>query len=80
MYIASRSKDRVDQAISEMNQAVVGNRLDLRFLQLDLQDLKACKASAQSFMQQEGRLDVLINNAGVSCGCSLVDTRLGYVS
>lgn len=49
-----------------MNQAAVGTRLDVRFLQLDLQDLRACKAAAQSFMQQEGRLDILINNAGVS--------------
>lgn len=41
-------------------------QLDLRFLQLDLQNLKSVKAAAAAFKQREKRLDVLINNAGVS--------------
>lgn len=40
-------------------------QLDLRFLQLDLQNLKSVKAAAAAFKQKEQRLDVLINNAGV---------------
>ena len=41
-------------------------QLDLRFLQLDLQNLKSVKAAAAAFKQKEQRLDILINNAGVS--------------
>jgi len=40
-------------------------QLDLRFMQLDLQNLKAVKAAAAAFKQKEQRLDILINNAGV---------------
>jgi NAD(P)-dependent dehydrogenase (short-subunit alcohol dehydrogenase family) len=39
--------------------------LDLRFLQMDLQNLQSVKAAANSFRQRETRLDLLINNAGV---------------
>jgi NAD(P)-dependent dehydrogenase (short-subunit alcohol dehydrogenase family) len=34
--------------------------------------LKSVKAAAASFMQRESRLDVLINNAGVSPGVLFV--------
>lgn len=40
--------------------------LDLHFLKLDLQDLQSVKATAAEFMSKEPRLDLLINNAGVS--------------
>jgi len=66
VYIASRSQERVDQAIQKMRQTCAGRKLDLRFLKLDLKDLKSVKATAVSFAQQESRLDILINNAGVS--------------
>lgn len=68
VYIASRSKERVDKAISEMEQSsgVGFRKLDVRFMQLDLQDLRSVKASARTFCEQESRLDILINNAGVS--------------
>ena len=73
VYIASRSKERVDQAIYEMGVAAKGMKLDLRFLQLDLQDLRAVKASATQFTQLETRLDILINNTGV---CILLNGQL----
>lgn len=65
VYIASRSQERVSQAISQMSQAARGKTLDLHFLQIDLQDLKSVKAAAEHFMTLETRLDILINNAGV---------------
>ncbi|KAJ4854771.1 short chain dehydrogenase domain-containing protein [Trichoderma breve] len=65
VYIASRSQERVNQAIGQMSQAAMGKTLDLHFLQIDLQDLKSVKAAAEHFMTLETRLDILINNAGV---------------
>ena len=65
VYIASRSQERVQEAIQQMTQSVDGKKLDLRFLKLDLQDLKSVKATAEHFMMLESRLDILINNAGV---------------
>jgi NAD(P)-dependent dehydrogenase (short-subunit alcohol dehydrogenase family) len=65
VYIASRSHERVSDAIYQMNQSA-GRNLDLNFLQMDLQDLKSVHAAAASFMHRETRLDILINNAGVS--------------
>ncbi|CAH0014906.1 unnamed protein product [Clonostachys rhizophaga] len=64
VYIASRSQQRVDEAISQMNTAV-GRALDLHFLQMDLQDLQSVKLAATLFAHQESHLDILINNAGV---------------
>jgi NAD(P)-dependent dehydrogenase (short-subunit alcohol dehydrogenase family) len=65
VYIAGRSEERVLEAIKQMLDAA-GRPLDLHFLHLDLQDLKTVKAAAKRFMEQETRLDILINNAGVS--------------
>ena len=35
-------------------------------LEMDLQNLRSVKDGAERFMKQESRLDLLINNAGVS--------------
>lgn len=48
VYIASRSRERVDQAIRKM-QDETGRPLDLRFLQLDLNDLSSVATAADSF-------------------------------
>lgn len=42
-----------------------GRNLDLRFLQIDLNDLTSVVSAAQTFEKQENRLDLLLNNAGV---------------
>ncbi|KPM42528.1 hypothetical protein AK830_g4061 [Neonectria ditissima] len=65
VYIASRSRGRVNEAIQKMSQSAEGKALDLHFLQMDLQDLKSVKAAATHFMTLENHLDILINNAGV---------------
>jgi NADP-dependent 3-hydroxy acid dehydrogenase YdfG len=45
--------------------------LDIHFLKLDLQDLQRIKDTAADFMSRESRLDLLINNAGVSATQSI---------
>ncbi|KAK7421462.1 hypothetical protein QQX98_002161 [Neonectria punicea] len=65
VYIASRSRERVTQAIHKMSHSAMGKPLDLHFLQMDLKDLKSVKAAATHFRTLESQLDILINNAGV---------------
>jgi NAD(P)-dependent dehydrogenase (short-subunit alcohol dehydrogenase family) len=48
-----------------MKEVAGSVELDLRFLQMDLQNLRSVKAAAASFRQRETRLDLVINNAGV---------------
>lgn len=55
----------MSKAIEEMQTAAGTTKLDLHFLQIDLQNLSSVKAAATSFAQRESRLDILINNAGV---------------
>lgn len=71
VYIAGRSADRVNKAIEEMKMSTGRMELDLRFLQMDLQSLRSVKAAAAAFKQMEPKLDVLINNAGVSAGAKI---------
>jgi NAD(P)-dependent dehydrogenase (short-subunit alcohol dehydrogenase family) len=64
-----------------MKNAAGTAQLDLRFLQMDLQNLKSVKAAATSFSQREPHLDILINNAGVwhwDVSLSDVNTKLTF--
>ncbi|PWY99142.1 NAD(P)-binding protein [Testicularia cyperi] len=63
VYMASRTESKADDAISKIKQAVPD--ADIHFLQLDLTDLTAVRKSAEQFLSQEKRLDILLNNAGV---------------
>ena len=42
------------------------NELDIHPLNMDLQSLRSVKEAADAFIALESRLDLLINNAGVS--------------
>ena len=65
MYVAGRSKDKADAAMSEFKKAVPSSDGRLEFLQLDLADLASISSSVVDFLAKEQRLDVLTNNAGV---------------
>ena len=86
VYVAARSQARVEQAIVNMREsAPKGISLDLHLLLVDLQSLHSVKAAADEFMKRESRLDLLINNAGVSLPCSslshiLVEIEFSTVS
>ncbi|MEW2386539.1 SDR family oxidoreductase [Micromonospora sp. NPDC047707] len=41
------------------------NRLDIRFVQLDVSDVASVKAAIKTIETATGRLDVLVNNAGI---------------
>ena len=65
VYVAAWSPERANTAAAPMKSSSK-NDLDLRFLNLDLQSLHSVKEAADTFPKLESRLDVLINNAGVS--------------
>ena len=66
VYIAARSKSRIMNAIDQMKASTTRKELDLRTLDLDLGSLRSVDTAARTFMKAESRLDILINNAGVS--------------
>ena len=76
IYIAARSRKSVDEAITKMRESCK-QQLDLHFLELDLQSLESVKTAAAEFLKQESRLDLLINNAGVSIPCGYPRAVLG---
>ncbi|KAJ3579843.1 hypothetical protein NPX13_g715 [Xylaria arbuscula] len=81
VYIAARSKAKADVAIKDIKATVPESRGTLEFIKLDLADLSTIKASAQEFLSQESRLDVLFNNAGVMKPDPLhLKTAQGYES
>ncbi|KAI1154076.1 hypothetical protein F4825DRAFT_208224 [Nemania diffusa] len=68
IYMASRSKDKAEEAIKTLEASIpegTESRGQLKFLHLDLADLKSVKAAAENFAQLEPKLDVLWNNAGI---------------
>ncbi|KAE8168587.1 short chain dehydrogenase [Aspergillus tamarii] len=64
IYLAARSRNKAEQAITDLKQANP-NFTGVRFLQLDLASFDSIKAAAADFLNQESRLDILINNAGI---------------
>ena len=62
VVLACRSKERGEAALSEL-MCVDGRCFDL--MPLDLADLDSVRAFAAAFAEKYGRLDALINNAGI---------------
>jgi hypothetical protein len=66
VYCGARSLTKAEDGIKEMRKKDLSIRADqLRPLFADLGDLKAVKAAAEEWMKETGRLDVLVNNAGL---------------
>jgi NAD(P)-dependent dehydrogenase (short-subunit alcohol dehydrogenase family) len=75
VYIAGRSESKGLSCIDEIKASSPASSSsyssssslgDIRFLLLELDDLSTIKTSAETFLKQESKLDVLFNNAGVS--------------
>lgn len=73
VYIGGRNKSRVEIAIQDIKQEAAKRRDDkeyvhlgeLKFLELDLLDLKSVEKACKSFKMREKHLHLLVNNAGV---------------
>lgn len=57
VYIGSRNEERGKKAASELN---------IDYIQLDITDEKSVENAKKTLLHKEGKVDVLINNAGVS--------------
>ncbi|TVY81251.1 putative oxidoreductase [Lachnellula suecica] len=65
IYMASRSKGRTEEAMKEVTSSNPVNASRLKFLHLDLDNLNIVRTAANTFLEQESRLDILWNNAGI---------------
>ncbi|KAI1470549.1 NAD(P)-binding protein [Daldinia caldariorum] len=65
VWIAGRSAPKAEKAILDIKNASPSSNGHVKFLHVDLSDLKTIKPAVESFTAQEQRLDVLVNNAGV---------------
>jgi retinol dehydrogenase-12 len=78
VYVAARSSEKAQAAITWIREAHPGSQGVLHFLKLDLNDLEGIKPSAEEFLSKEKRLDVLFNNAGVMIPPQGSKTKQGY--
>ncbi|KAJ3868031.1 hypothetical protein EV359DRAFT_70823 [Lentinula novae-zelandiae] len=66
VYMAARNEGKALQAIEKLNhEGLQPGNGKVKWLKLDLSDPREAKRAAQTFMEKEKRLDVLVNNAGV---------------
>jgi NAD(P)-dependent dehydrogenase (short-subunit alcohol dehydrogenase family) len=63
--VASRSKNKFQELVEDLS---VPDHYEssLRFLELDLSDMKSCIHAAKQFEKLETRLDVVVANAALS--------------
>lgn len=78
VYVAARSKEKATAAIEEIANQYPASKGSLVYLHLDLDDLTTIKASAEEFLANEARLDVLWNNAGIMIPPQGSKTKQGY--
>ncbi|KAI9893330.1 MAG: hypothetical protein M1814_000460 [Vezdaea aestivalis] len=66
VYAASRNAEKSALGIASAKRRLNGLAGDIRFHQLDLSSVRTAAESAVEFGKREGRLDILICNAGIS--------------
>jgi NAD(P)-dependent dehydrogenase (short-subunit alcohol dehydrogenase family) len=59
VYLAARSEEKAMNAIKRLEQETKKSAI---FLHLDLADLPSVRKAAETFIQQEKKLDILFNN------------------
>ncbi|KAI1129641.1 hypothetical protein F5Y10DRAFT_276681 [Nemania abortiva] len=79
VYMAGRSEQKTMEAIREIESSVPSEDSgELVWLHLDLADLNAVKASAETFAAKEKNLHVLFNNSGIMRPPEGSESKQGY--
>ncbi|KAH8651200.1 hypothetical protein BX600DRAFT_418388 [Xylariales sp. PMI_506] len=78
VYMMARSEEKTRKAMQEITEAEPKSSGELHFIRLDLSDLATIKTSAEEFLRQEQKLDILFNNAGVGYPDKGSKTKQGY--
>lgn len=73
---SARNVQRGEKSVKELRE----DGIDAHFLQLDVTDESTVKAAARGIENEFGRLDVLVNNAGVSLDSSASEVATEIVS
>ncbi|KAF8140889.1 hypothetical protein K438DRAFT_1879124 [Mycena galopus ATCC 62051] len=63
VYLASRKESAGIDAVARIKKE---KNLDVKFVQLDVTDIASVEAAVAKIQKEENRLDVLVNNAGIS--------------
>ncbi|XP_053290407.1 dehydrogenase/reductase SDR family member 13 [Pleuronectes platessa] len=63
VILACRNRDKAQAAIADIQQET--GSTDVLYMLLDLASLKSVRCFTETFLKTEGRLDLLINNAGL---------------
>ena len=66
VYVAGRSRPKTSEAIEGIKSAFPKSSGRLEAMEIDLSDQSTIKPAVQAFLAREKRLDVLVNNTGVS--------------
>ncbi|KAK0123918.1 hypothetical protein ONS95_008908 [Cadophora gregata] len=67
VYIASRSQSKFDDVVTKGKAILPRVQADnLKFLKLDLSDIRECVVAAKRFLEGEERLDCVVTNAALS--------------
>lgn len=77
IYLACRSRAKYDAAMAELLKSNPQAESSVKFLELDLGSLESVKAAATKVLEENERLDILINNAGIM-GAPAGQTKDGY--
>lgn len=64
IYLAARNPQKASRAIASIRRSIPSS-CEIRHLSLDLTSFASVSNAASTFLSQEPRLDILINNAGV---------------
>ena len=72
ILMGARSLEKVQQAASEVTQFAKNTELDI--VQLDVTSDESISSAAQTVGDKYGRLDVLVNNAGIAYGTAEAKT------
>mmetsp|Transcript_8651 Transcript_8651/g.10791 ORF Transcript_8651/g.10791 Transcript_8651/m.10791 type:complete len:336 (+) Transcript_8651:18-1025(+) len=81
VYVLSRNEEKTKLAIERIEkeaQQEFNKNVKLQFIKLDLGDLTTIKQTANEFLKNENRIDIIIHNAGVMTPPMGSKTTQGY--